>query len=153
MGLLSSKHILQKKKEDKRCRKTLDQHSTDSVLFIFSTWFIQRSYKTCKKRPKFPWGQKFKAFTVSISVSLTKKRRANTHNRFADSKPQLISGSSIVIYLGWEPWGVRFVGFSEIGSQELFNVTNFICLVTRQLFPVVASLVYGGNASDYNKAI
>ncbi len=48
MGLLSLEGVQQKNEENKSCRKTLDL----KIWFcsFFGTWFIQRSYGTCKNR-------------------------------------------------------------------------------------------------------
>jgi hypothetical protein len=57
------KRALPKNKENDGCKKHF--RFTNSVLFIFGTWFIQRSYETCKKK-------RSKAKTLYYSVSGSK---------------------------------------------------------------------------------
>ncbi len=52
-GLLSLKRVLQKNEENKSCRNT---------SFIFRTWFIPRSYRTCKKKSKVSMRSKVRGF-------------------------------------------------------------------------------------------
>jgi hypothetical protein len=61
-GLLSLKRVLQKNKENKSCRKTLDLQVWFCSFFVHDS--STEATELARKSPKFPRGPKLGAFTV-----------------------------------------------------------------------------------------